>query len=180
MRTGTKHNLETKKKISEALKGRLKSPKAYKFPKGSKINLGKKATEETKKKLSKTHKGLIPWNKGKKITEEHKKNISKGLKGIPKPKGFGEKLSKEKHWNWQGGKSFEPYSIDWTETLKRAIRERDKYICQLCSQYGKDVHHIDYNKKNCNPDNLITLCRECNVKVNFNRKYWTEYFYKIK
>ena len=32
------------------------------------------------------------------------------------------------------------------------------------------IHHIDYNKKNNKEENLITLCRSCNVKVNFNRK----------
>ena len=80
--------------------------------------------------------------------------------------------------NWQGGISFEPYTIDWTETLKKAIRERDHYICQLCSQYGNVVHHIDYCKKNCNPNNLITLCRECHTKTNQNRDYWLNYFTK--
>lgn len=82
----------------------------------------------------------------------------------------------ENHYNWQGGKSFEPYSTDWTITLKRSIRERDNYICQLCSQYGNTVHHKDYDKKNCSPSNLLTLCRKCNSMVNFNRNYWIKYF----
>jgi len=25
-------------------------------------------------------------------------------------------------------------------------------------------------------DNLITLCRQCNTRVNFNRDYWFAYF----
>lgn len=41
------------------------------------------------------------------------------------------------------------------------------------------VHHIDYNKQNNNPENLITLCNRCNSKVNFNREYWTQYFQEI-
>lgn len=82
----------------------------------------------------------------------------------------------KKHYNWKGGLSFEPYTTDWTETLRRSIRERDNYICQPCSQYGDNVHHIDYDKKNCNPENLITLCRGCNIKVNYKRKYWINYF----
>lgn len=60
-------------------------------------------------------------------------------------------MKREKHPDWQGGKSFEPYTIDWTQDLKKAIRKRDKYTCQIC---GKEpaiyCHHIDYNKKNCN------------------------------
>ena len=89
-------------------------------------------------------------------------------------------VSGEKNHFWQGGKSFEPYSVDWTETLKRSIRERDKYTCQLCGEPQGDIahciHHIDYNKLNSNTDNLITLCRSCHQKTNFNREYWKKYF----
>lgn len=117
-------------------------------------------------------KGRIPWNKGKKrppFSEEWKRKIREAA--IERRKN---------HWNWKGGISYEPYSVDWTKTLKRSIRERDNYICQLCSQYGSTVHHIDYQKKNCNSDNLITLCQGCNSKVNKNRRYWTDYFKRIK
>lgn len=122
---------------------------------------GKHHSEKVKKKMSKTRKGMIPWNKG-----------TKGMMRV----NSGSFKEGEKSRAWKGGISFEPYSIDWTKTLRRAIRERDNYICQLCSQYGNVVHHKDYDKKNCNPNNLITLCRKCNAKVNFNRNYWTNYF----
>ena len=85
-----------------------------------------------------------------------------------------------KHPNWKGGMSFKPYSVDWTETLRRSIREREHYICQKCSQYGNSVHHIDYDKENCNPKNLINLCKSCNTKVNKNRNYWQKYFNQFK
>ena len=81
---------------------------------------------------------------------------------------------------WRGGISFEPYSVDWTYTLKRAIRERDKFRCRLCN---KDnylvVHHIDYNKKNSNSDNLITLCPSCHSKTNINREKWKQLFKQL-
>lgn len=115
------------------------------FKKGHKLGMtNKKHSEETKRKISE-------GNKGKKISEETKRKISLANKG-------------EKSYLWQGGKSFEPYSIDWTETLKRSIRERDNYICQICNQYGNNVHHLDRNKKNCNPNNLITLCQKCHSR----------------
>ncbi len=70
--------------------------------------------------------------------------------------------------------------------LKDQIRKRDNYTCQNCDMTEEEhiivlgevlsVHHIDYNKKNCNKNNLISLCRQCNARVNFNRKYWKEYF----
>jgi hypothetical protein len=89
----------------------------------------------------------------------------------------------EKAPNWRGGKSFEPYSVDWKKTLKISIRERDKYRCKICGEPQGDealsVHHIDYNKLNCNPDNLISLCRSCHVKTNYNREKWIEYFNNI-
>ena len=77
---------------------------------------------------------------------------------------------------WKGGLSYEPYTTDWTITLKRSIRQRDHYICQVCLGDGWYVHHIDYNKKNCNPDNLITVCPGCHSKTNYNRNYWIKYF----
>jgi len=65
-------------------------------------------------------------------------------------------------------------------TLKRSIRERDNYTCRICGKQQTEitfaVHHKDYDKKNCNPDNLITLCRSCHSKTNQNRDYWLNYF----
>lgn len=150
----------------------------------SKANTGKIRSEETKRRISQTEKGRkITWGnkislalKGKKLTDEHRLNLSKAHIGIQ---------AGENHYNWQGGKSFEPYNTDWTETLKRSIRERDKYICQLCEAHQDEcnrmlaVHHIDYNKQNCNPDNLITLCMSCHIKTNYNRDHWVKYFLKV-
>lgn len=151
---GRKLSEEQKRKLSESHKGNTTG-----FQKGHKINLGRHWKVKDTSKISKAH-------KGQKHSEEAKRKISEAKKG-------------NKHPNWQGGISFEPYSIDWTKTLKRSIRERDHYICRLCSQYGDNCHHIDYNKKNCNPDNLRTLCRKCNTRVNFSRDYWINYFTKI-
>jgi len=41
------------------------------------------------------------------------------------------------------------------------------------------VHHIDYNKYNLNPDNLITLCVSCHSKTNHNREKWINHFKNI-
>jgi len=79
------------------------------------------------------------------------------------------------HW-WKDGKSREPYPIAWRQTLKKSIRERDKYTCNICKKFGKHVHHIDYNKNNLNPKNLITLCSSCHSKTNNNRKDWRKFF----
>ena len=86
------------------------------------------------------------------------------------------------HYNWQGGKSFEPYGLEFNDDLKEVIRNRDRRKCQICKiielENGQKliVHHIDYNKKNNNPNNLISLCRICHGKTNHNRNYWIKYF----
>lgn len=38
------------------------------------------------------------------------------------------------------------------------------------------VHHIDYNKQNVDPTNLITLCKHHHMKTNWNRKFWVKLF----
>ena len=121
---------------------------------------GMKKSKETKTKMSKS-------DKGRKLSENTKRKISETQR---------KRCLEGKHNWWQGGKSFEPYTIDWTETLKRSVRQRDKYTCQIC---GKEpaicVHHIDYDKENCSPENLITLCKSCHSKTNNNRRYWKLY-----
>lgn len=183
MPTGDKTKLlwQDPKYRKRVVKAMSKARKGKKWNKGWAAG-GHHHTKETKKRISKTLKG----RKKPPFTEKHKRNIGKTSKGRKHSEETKRKLSKakrlERHPNWQGGKSFEPYPIDWTETLRRSIRERDRYICQLCGKLQGDrvhsVHHIDYNKENCNPRNLTTLCVECNSKVNFNRKYWRSFFSK--
>lgn len=111
--------------------------------------------------------------KGKKFSKKHIENMSRVRIG---------KWAGDRHYNWQGGKSFEPYPVTWTNTLKEAIRQRDNYKCQICGCPQEEctsklpVHHIDYDKENLDPKNLITLCRSCHSKTNYNRPYWIDYF----
>jgi AraC-like DNA-binding protein len=83
-----------------------------------------------------------------------------------------EKLSGENAPNWHGGKSFEPYGPRFNRTLKRYIRERDSYTCAICHDNGRSVHHVDYDKWNNLPDNLVTLCGSCHTRTGFNRQHW--------
>lgn len=78
------------------------------------------------------------------------------------------------HPSWRGGKSFEPYDTNWTESRRKQIRERDGYTCAICgAPDSKHVHHIDYCKTNSlDDDNLITLCQSCHGKTGANREYW--------
>lgn len=169
---------EHKKKISEASKG-------------NKYCFGKVCSEETRIKRSIALKGRI-------FSEEHKRKIGEANKGKPNAwlgksrepfsKEHRRKLSKsrlgkckgDQHPNWQGGKSFKIYGLDWTIKLRRAIRERDHYSCQFCGalqdNIAFDVHHIDYKRTHNDSMNLILLCRSCHAKTNFRRNYWINYF----
>jgi len=75
-----------------------------------------------------------------------------------------------------------PYPSDFNGRLKELIRDRDNRQCQLCSKSEEDnvrkmpVHHIDYDKENLDPDNLISLCCSCHTKTNSNRSKWILYF----
>jgi 5-methylcytosine-specific restriction endonuclease McrA len=179
---------DTKKKIGLANKGK---PNPYK---------GKKRSEEIKLKLKgkvgvyKHHphqgfqKGHLPVGGGAKKGNHPKTEFKKGSRAWNKGKHFIHSKSFKsgnQHINWCGGKSFEEYGFYWTAKLREIIRSRDNYICQECGIHqdklqGRckklDVHHIDYNKFNLNPENLITLCRSCHIKTNYNRDYWIKYF----
>ena|SRR3990167_2403221 len=130
-------------------------------------------TEEHKRKISESHKGEKHPMYGKKHTNEAKRKMSIAKIG---------KYTKENSPNWQGGKSFMPYGLDFDNKLRKIIKIRDNYQCRECgikemeSKYYLDVHHIDYNKQNNTTFNLITLCRKCHAKTNFNRKTWVEYY----
>jgi hypothetical protein len=115
----------------------------------------------------------IKWMLGKKHSIETRIKMGEAHKG-------------EKSHLWQGGISFEPYASEWTDTLKLAIRQRDNFTCQKCGKIEEQelkelsrvlsVNHIDYDKTNCDPRNLNTLCCSCNSIVNKNREYWTKIF----
>jgi len=173
---GKKHSEETKKKLSEAWDYDKHVTKEMRR-KLSIINKGKTISKEDRRKMSIAKEGKYfgednPFY-GKKHTEESRNKISKSHIGIQ---------AKEKHHNWQGGISFEPYGIEFNNQLKEFIRKRDNYKCQECGFNQKQlkrklfIHHIDFNKNNNNPNNLISLCNSCHSQTNFNRESWINYF----
>lgn len=127
-------------------------------------HLGRELSDEHRKKISKALKGQIPWIKG--LTSDQDNRIATG----------------KRHGMWLGGISFEPYGVAFNEILKEQIRKRDNYTCQMLDcgavQNGRKfpVHHSDYDKRNNEDSNLITLCHSCHPKTNANRKYWESYF----
>ena len=184
-KASTNPSKETRKKMRENRKGKGIGNQ------NAKGNIPKKPFKKGNIPWNKNLKGVIKsWSKGltKETDERLKKmggNISKAKKGkfYPNSSHFQKgQMSKEKHHNWKGGISFEPYGLEFNNELKEKIRERDNYECQECHIKQEElkkklnVHHIDYNKKNNNPLNLIALCPKCHLKTNYNRKHWKRYF----
>ena len=148
-------------------------------------NLGKKRSEEFKRKIS-----LI--NKGRKFSEEHKEKISNFQKNkiqhqLKKYEFKKEdiRLLKENNPNWNGGSSFEPYGLGFNKKFKESIRDRDNHVCMLCNKHQDelkrilDIHHIDYIKINNFPQNCISLCNSCHALTNLNRNIWTTHFQSL-
>jgi len=200
---GRKHTREAKQKMRKAaiIREKLKKEKGFKVSeetkqKISKAGKGRKHTEETKQKISKAKKGKViisekqkqqisqtlkkyfktnsnPF-KNKHHTKESKQKMSNALKG----KYNGEKAS-----NWQGGIDSKPYAIGWAAWYIEKIRARDSHKCQnpKCKNPHQllDVHHINYDKQDHDPGNLITLCKRCHGKTQKNRNYWTTYYQEV-
>ncbi len=116
----------------------------------------------------------------------HKHSISwnSWQQGKRCPTCFFIKNSGENNPNWKGGISCEPYCFEWSsKEFKDFIKERDGNKClnpgcfrnvhKLC------VHHIDYDKKNCELGNLITLCNPCNSRANKNRGWHISWYKAI-
>lgn len=85
-------------------------------------------------------------------------------------------ISGPNHYNWRGGVSFEPYSSEFNEHLRESIRIRDNRTCAICGikedGLKLDVHHINYDKHDLRPLNLISLCHRCHTKTMHRRYMW--------
>lgn len=75
----------------------------------------------------------------------------------------------EKNPAWRGGVADWDYTSDW-KVIARSIRNRDEWRCALCHEqrrhWGKNlhVHHINGDKLNNEPTNLISVCAACHPR----------------
>lgn len=132
---------------------------------------GRKHTEKTRRRQSEIKKG-ITWE------QRSGKERARELKQMAH-----DRISGSNHPNWHGGCTEDGYCEEWrTQELKDYIKERDQHTCQnlQCNCNSRIcIHHINYNKKDCDPHNLIVLCFSCNSKANFDRDWWQSYYTEI-
>ena len=180
-------NPEYRAKIVAAGKGKHQSPEARAKVslslKGNQRTLGYKHTPETRAKMSAAHKGKCP-------SPETRAKISAGLERRPYSLQTRAKIGAAhkglqvgpKNPAWLGGISRAPYAWTFNAELKEEVRRRDGYKCQVCGVpetecRGKlPVHHVNYDKKNSDPLNLVALCPSCHSRTNIRRDHWQVFF----
>lgn len=197
-RIGVKVSPETRKRMSEAQKGKFFSEATRK--KISERQKGRHMSEETKIKIGEAHKGEKHWTWGKPRPEETRQKISKALTGVKLSEerkknignaGRGKKQSEERRRRrseaskgnkthlWKGG--INPINdtirkgVDY-KIWRESVFKRDNWTCRECGNRGGrlDPHHIKpfafYPELRFNIDNGLTLCHDCHKKTpNYGR-----------
>lgn len=147
---------------------------------------GREKAEWMRENLNLFKKGNIPTYpssvKGKTYEEIFGVERAREIKEKQSESRIGFRTGELCHF-WNGGTSREPYSPEFNVGLKKIIRKRDNYTCLICNkpENGRrhQVHHIDYDKTNIDPLDLMTLCLSCHMKTNCNREYWEELLSEI-
>lgn len=157
---------------------------------------GEKKAKLIKEKLSKANKGnpkVINSLIGRPVNLETRSKMRSSQLGRHHTKETCKKVSEnhadvsgEKNPMFNGWSSREPYGIDWSDKLRERAREKDFNMCHLCGLSQEEshiklaIHHIDYNKKNNDINNLVTLCSSCHNKTNIRREFWVRLFKELQ
>lgn len=184
---GFKHTEESKRKMSEAAKGRVPWNKGVKgaqvsWCKGKTLtdehranlskarkkhsgpNKGKVFSPEYRQKLSDAHKGQIPWMSGREHTPEAKAKMSEAARRNAK---YGEDNP-----CWKGTtkeRTLLSSRIEY-KAWRKFVFERDDYQCQECLKWGGELraHHCkswaEYPRLRFQTWNGLTLCKECHQR----------------
>jgi hypothetical protein len=208
---------EHKAKISMAMKGENnpmygtkgdKSPNfGKKFTEEHKVKISAAQIGKKNHMYGKT--GVNHHNYGKHLSDETKEKIAEALRG-EKSQFYGkfgenhpmyghvysdEDIQKmcqsrklDKHPNWKGGISFEPYCPKFDDYLKLRIRMFFDNRCVVCGKTKEEnmqelsCHHVEYDKSACchgRPVHFAALCIGCHGATNWDRSRWEAILHRI-
>ena len=116
-------------------------------------------------------------NTGRELSDESKRKISSSLLGHLDS----EETRFRKHASHLGlptaadqGKGTNKYGSGFTTFVKRRVLIRDNYCCQEFDCPGTSsnltIHHLDFEQKNNDMCNLITLCKSCHTAIHWLMK----------
>jgi len=109
-------------------------------------------------------------------TEEQRATLSSTLKRkyqnewLEKGQSHAKLMSGSNNPAWLDGRSNLPYTEGFFKHVKRHVMERDNNECQSCGKPKIEpnthvIHHLDWQKVNHDPSNLLTLCHSCHGKL---------------
>ncbi len=153
-------------------------------------HIGMVLSEETRKKLSKAHKGKgigednpmfgkAAWNRGHHLSDDHKRKLSESVTGFRHSDATRKRMSKNANPRrgkdnnmWKGGVTPVMKALRCSATYSKwrsLIFKRDDWTCQVCNVRGGSLqaHHIRPVRDHKNDllifdvDNGITLCNGC-------------------
>jgi len=104
------------------------------------------------------------------MDDEHRRKISVALKEYnARPDAHLRALRRRgpDHPNWKGGIKATVY-----QEIAFAAHGR---VCNRCGSTDHlAVHHVDRNRRNCDPENLEVLCKGCHNREHFGKRVpWT-------
>lgn len=130
-------------------------------------------SEEHKEKIRQSN---IGKNLGKRASEETKRKLSLRFSGDKNPAWLGGK-SFEPYTPEFNSKFKRAIRLrDGFMCSKCNMKEEDHEI--LLKQV-LHIHHINYDKSISIPENCITVCLRCNIEANINREEWTKFYQSI-
>lgn len=139
----------------------------YAKPNWLKAGFGKYCSNNCKKEGQKNGKLVDCFICGKSIYRS-----GKGLRSSKSKKYFCDKSCQTiwrnkilfigpNHANWKGGRPSETYR----NILRRSNKEETCSLCRTTDKRLLVTHHLDRNRGNNNPHNLIWLCHNCHFLV---------------
>lgn len=148
----------------------------------SDAGLGRKLSEEHRRKIGERNKGKNLGNSGA-LGRKHTEADLKKMRGRKYSREALRKMSEaqrgEKGNNWQGGISSGKYCYKFNSSFKESVRDKFGRVCFICGtpENGRklSVHHVNYDKSCLCSEikcEFVPLCMSCHGKTSHNREYY--------